>query len=330
MRDFDEHCGNTVKTIAFFVILILLFGLLSLKTERALLNSDRLVPVRNKNIYRIQREPDDSIDVIILGDSLSYSSISPMRLWKDHGFTAFVCGQSGQEIRESEEMLRMALRSQTPRIVILETNAMFRTHIEARNLNDVLEAGLNYYIPVFRGHDTWKSLVMKKEYEEENYKGFALRCGVKPYEKGNYMTNAGQREVLPDTTLTHMENIIAMCEDAGAELILLGTPSPCNYNYAKHEALAAYAGEHSLVLFDMNLHPDETGIDWKTDTLDQGDHLNLSGAEKATTYLGKFLAEKYDLPDHRGDPKYASWAAESDVYEKKASDNLKEIRGNRR
>ena len=141
------------------------------------------------------------------------------------------------------------------------------------------------------------------------------------------MKAAGKKQELPDTKKTHMDNIINICRDSGAELILLSTPSPSNYNYAKHTALSEYAEENALVYLDMNLFLKEIGINWKTDTLDNGDHLNLSGAEKATAYLGRFLSDKYDLPDHRNDTAYAAWAEESKDYEKKAAENLKQIRG---
>ena len=49
------------------------------------------------------------------------------------------------------------------------------------------------------------------------------------------------------------------------------------------------------------------GIDWKSDTLDKGDHLNLSGAHKITDYMITYLQEHYVLPDHRGDEKFTSW-----------------------
>ena len=48
-------------------------------------------------------------------------------------------------------------------------------------------------------------------------------------------------------------------------------------------------------------------FDWTTDTKDAGSHLNLSGAQKATAYLGAYLKEHYDLPDRRLDSSYAFW-----------------------
>lgn len=56
-----------------------------------------------------------------------------------------------------------------------------------------------------------------------------------------------------------------------------------------------------------NLYAEELGIDWKSDTLDGGDHLNEAGATKVSKYLGTFLKERYGLTDHRGNAAYAVW-----------------------
>ena len=102
MHDFKNNYltkrAVVVKTIIFFVIMFALYGALSDQTESVLLKNDQLIPVKNKSIYGIQREPEGTIDILALGDSLSYSSVSPMSLWNRHGYTAFVCGQPGQNM----------------------------------------------------------------------------------------------------------------------------------------------------------------------------------------------------------------------------------------
>ena len=50
------------------------------------------------------------------------------------------------------------------------------------------------------------------------------------------------------------------------------------------------------------------------DTVDKGDHLNLTGARKVTRYLGNYLKENYELPDHREEQSYREWNAEADRF----------------
>ena len=48
-------------------------------------------------------------------------------------------------------------------------------------------------------------------------------------------------------------------------------------------------------------------IDNQTDCFDWQGHLNPTGAEKVTAYLGEWLAKNYALEDHRGKAEYAYW-----------------------
>ena len=323
MRDFKKIGKKIIKNFIFLAILFTIFAAVSNKMETVLIENDNLVQSRNKSIFRILREPEKSIDVIVLGDSLSYSSISPMVLWKDHGITSYVCGQSGQKIQETYHMLETALETQLPKLVILETNVMFRGKPGLASLRESIEEWGNHYIPIFRCHDIWKSFFIEKQYSEENYKGFAFRCDVHPYEKGEYMHETEQIEEMPDTVITYMEKIEELCKEKNVKLLLLGTPSPANYNYRRHNSVTTYAKKHSLDYLDLNLKLGEVGIDWKTDSLDKGDHLNLSGAQKVTKYLGEYLKSEYELPDHRWEASYAAWDKEVEEYSQKAEENLK-------
>ena len=47
--------------------------------------------------------------------------------------------------------------------------------------------------------------------------------------------------------------------------------------------------------------------DWQTDTFDHGEHMNLSGAQKVTHFMGEYLKRNYELPDRREDAEYRDW-----------------------
>lgn len=52
------------------------------------------------------------------------------------------------------------------------------------------------------------------------------------------------------------------------------------------------------------------------DTTDKGDHLNLYGAQKVTTYMSNYLVTHYNLTDFRGTELGAEWSKLVDQYKK--------------
>ena len=63
-------------------------------------------------------------------------------------------------------------------------------------------------------------------------------------------------------------------------------------------------------------------IDWTKDSYDRGDHLNLSGARKVTSYLGKYIGEKYGMEDRRNDPAYQEWDRLAEKYQAEVARRL--------
>ena len=92
--------------------------------------------------------------------------------------------------------------------------------------------------------------------------------------------------------------------------------SPKNYDWERINNLEKFAQEEGVEYLDLNQMWKEIGIDWMTDSNDHGDHLNLSGVEKVTTFFGNYFSEKGGLTDHRGDPAFSSWDEELIAYDK--------------
>lgn len=324
MQDFKKIGKQLGKCVVFIGLLLVMLLGISHKMENTLKNNDHLVQSRNKNIFRIQKEKKNSIDVIAVGDSLSYTSISPMELWNQYGFTSYICGQSGQTIQESYAMLETALQNQSPKVVLLEAHVMFRGGQGVSNVKSSIEDWGNRNIAIFRCHDVWKSIITNKQYLEEDYKGFALRGEIQPYKNGKYMKKTKKKAVISEEVLSYMDKIQKLCKERGAKLVLVGTPSPRNYNYKRHNSLKEYAEKHSLDFIDLNLEQKEVGINWKTDSLDNGDHLNLLGAKKVSKSLGAYLKSAYGLSDHRGKSRYKLWDKEMKDYTAKTKRMLRE------
>lgn len=310
---------KTGKSIVFLVVLAgILLGMSGWIT-RISGQDDSVVQTRNKNLVKIQKEPEDTIDVVFLGDSLGYTSFSPMQMWEEHGFTSYAGCQSGQQIQESYTMLKTAFEKQKPRVAVLETNVIFRDQKGVSGIQQMLAERFIEKFPVFRFHDIWKPMLMGKQYVEDNYKGFVIRSEVAPYKGRDYMKKSDGKREISEGVRRYLSDLQELCEENGTELILVSTPSPLNYNYQKHNALREYADENGLRYLDLNLMTKELKIDWAKDSLDKGDHPNLAGAKKISAYMGAWLSDTYKLEDHRGDPSYSAWDQEAETYENKIS-----------
>ena len=222
-------------------------------------------------------EKKNTIDVLVTGDSESYTSVSPMDLWDRAGIAAYDCGQPGQRIQETYYILKTAFRTQSPKLVLFETNTMFRDPGFLKNVQLSLTEPLAYHFPVIKYHNAPK----------KSYKGFEIRDKVVSYEGDKeYMKETKDKAQIPEVVRIYMEKIKRLCEKNGADLLLVSAPSPKNYNYKKHNSLEEYARENDLPYVDLNMKFRDIGIDWKMDSYDRGDHLNISGARKVTAYIG--------------------------------------------
>lgn len=257
----------------------------------------------------ILSERSNSIDVLFVGDSEAYSSFSPLQMWSEHGFTSYVCATAGQLMPYSYSILHRVTASQQPRVVVIETNMVYRpTSIEfalCRVFQDLF--------PVFEFHNRWKILFKPSSEGKQSTvapsatKGFLTTAASKPAKVTGYMAASDQVAKIPIRNEQYLRLMIDHCRRIGAVPLLVSTPSTVNWNTARHNGIASFAEEAKVAYVDLNVAPTKVPIDWDTDTHDAGDHLNLSGAKKVSEYLGAYLSKTYDLVDRRGDASYKAW-----------------------
>lgn len=296
------------KNLLFVLILVLLLGIASWITETAVRGTNGNIPGRDRVFVAMRTEEKNTVDVLFLGDSESYSSIAPPELWMRQGTAAYVCGQGAQRIQETYYILKAALQRQSPKLVVLETNVMFRDPGVLENIGTSIGQTAEYYFSVFRYHNLWKQLIEGKKAEDPDYRGYRFSSEVKAY-KGteDYMEPSGKERKIPVVVEFYMKGIREMCAEKGIPMLMVSAPSPVNYDYEKHCELKAYAEKYNIPYLDLNYRTKELGIDWKNDTSDRGDHLNIRGALKVTEYIGEYLQNNYDLPDRRGSRRFQAW-----------------------
>lgn len=269
-------------------------------------------------------EPTDSLDIIAIGNSNLYSAFSPMVLWRDHGYASYVSGEARQTMAEAYKVLQEALSCQSPKLLILETDSIFEGGYNAGSLEITLTNFAQNTFPVFEFHNRWKSLGLQdfREIPQHTWKskskGFGISNKTDPYLDDEYMIPTDEMEQIKLLTLKSLNKIVDLCEEKRIKLILVEMPSTASWNYKKHNAVADFANKNKLTFIDLNLGRDSFGFNWHTDTRDKGNHLNCSGAEKVTKYLGTYISSNFMLPDHRNNPDYAdSWNQALEDYTKK-------------
>lgn len=270
---------------------------------------------------------EKDFDVIFIGDCEVYENFSPIVLWEDYGINSYIRGSAEQYIWQSYYILEDTLRYETPDVVIFniqslqfgksQNEAYNRMTLEGMEWSpskvDAIFASmkpeeqfLDYVFPILRYHSRWSELTASDvrymfDTKKVSHNGYYMRVDVKPAE------NVPEGRILGDYSFSenawkYLDMMRELCQKEGIRLILIKAPSLYPYWYPEwEEQVEEYAGKYDLTYINFLELTEETGIDYSRDTYDAGLHMNLSGAEKLSHYMGKFLREEAGLEDRRGE-----------------------------
>lgn len=281
-------------------------------------------------------------DVIFVGDCEVYENFSPAVLWEEYGINSCIRGSAEQYIWQSYYLLEDTLRYETPKAVVFniqslqfsksQREAYNRMSLEGMEWSPVKvkailasmrpeEHFLDYVFPILRYHSRWSELKSSDvEYlfktKPVSFNGYYMRVDVRAAE------NVPEGKPLADysfgeTAWKYLDRMAELCGEKGIRLILIKAPSLYPYWYPQwEEQVEAYAAEKNLPYINFLEIQEETGIDYAADTYDGGLHMNLSGAEKLSRYMGRYLTGEAGIPDRRGETELAGrWAEKLAAYE---------------
>lgn len=267
-------------------------------------------------------EPKNSVEIAVIGNSDAYSGFSPMELWKTFGYTSYVSAEGHQSLAQSYAQLKKMTECHDIKLVILETDEFFVKSGLTEGAMRLANAYAGSVFSVFWYHDRWKTVKPRELLKKPNYtahcatKGQMLSNEINGYTGGEYMVKTDKREEIPLSTLVPLEMIVSHCRENGIKLMLVEIPSQTSWNYERHNAVNDFAEKNGLPFLDLNIDRESFGFDWKTDTRDNGNHLNSLGARKCTRYIGDYLMKNYKLTDYRRDPAYEQWNRDYEEYKK--------------
>ena len=274
------------------------------------------------------RETTDH-DVLFIGDCEVFEHFSPVTLYNEYGITSFIRGSAQQLVWHSYYLLEDALKTETPKVVVYNVLALKYGEPQSEAYNRLNLDGMrwgaakigaigasmtegedfmSYVFPLLRYHDRIDKLTKEdlaywfSDGEPVSFKGYVMHTGVNP------ATETPQERYdpkLPESSMEWLSKMADLCEEKGVSLVLIKSPSIWPVWHPEWDAeIEAFAKSRGLRYDNMIAENDAIGIDMQTDTYDQGQHLNLDGAEKLTRWFGAVLKNEYGLKDHRGESAY--------------------------
>lgn len=290
-------------------------------------------------------------EVLFIGDCEAYEAFSPVALFNEYGVTSYIRGTAQQLIWQSRQIFEETLTYETPKVLVLAVcplrygepqkeaynrmtlDGMKLSIYKLRAIEDGLTEGetlLSYLFPLLRYHDRITELT-EEDFEylfkrpELSFNGYLMHTETVPYSW--LPTTRPETGSLPASSMEELDIIVSLCREKGIRLILVKSPALYPAWSEKWDAeLEAYANEKGVTYVNANDFETETGIDWSTDTMDGGMHLNVEGAEKLTQWLYRTCLAEAGLTDYRNHENVSKeYAALTERYEAAKANGTTEV-----
>ena len=273
--------------------------------------------------------PEDSIDVLLLGSSHMGVNVDTTILCNDYGIGAYKLWGATQPVWNSYYNLAEALKTQHPKVVVLEelclshdveyyeyANAVkntmglrwSRNKVEAIFASYEPKDRLNAFFPLSQYHSRYAELTEEdfhsyfwdNRLSEHNTRDWNA---VRPMPEPSETTD---RQPVGEKQMTYLKKILYLCKKNNIPLLVMKAPySAPEAEKARLNTVNDYLKEEGIPVLDCLTNFREYGFDYATDFGDTAGHLNSTGCAKLTAILGQYLKDNYDLPNRTGDPLFA-------------------------
>jgi len=320
---FPQSITNLIKSVVFVGIFVILLTTLTYMVRT---NGD--VKDRFTGFYA---EPKNSLDVIMIGSSPTYSSCSTPMLYGEYGIKAYPLASNVQRPSAGLYLVKEAQKTQTPALYMFEMRmyASVEEGLQAnmaysRGVTDNLKYSFNrigvinelvpdvnerytYYFDIFKYHSNWKTLRLIDQIKCFNYekldpdKGTVLTDKVGPADKP-FIIEAVQPIKIDAPQEKALRELIEYIKENELNAIFYLSPySFSDEEQGKFAYIEQLVESEGFMFLDMNDFYDDIDIDFATDFSDYGVHTNASGEAKCTKFIGDYLTSQYDFTDHRTD-----------------------------
>ncbi len=298
----------------------------SLLTFTLIIGVSYILADRETTFSAVYSEPENSVDVMIVGSSHVNSGYIPSLLWENNNMSAVNAFSWSQPLWVSYHYIIEGLKRQSPEYIVLEMYGIVYGHsyimpqeIDKTSYNNSFNllpslnrwnliktsefCGLDLrnardFLYISRYHTRWKtfdwSYLSYNPFKQHDYlKGYGYLTQSAGLEQPNVPIS--EEELVPyEYCVTYLDKIVNLCEEKGIKLIFTMTP----YIYGSEETgvikwLKRYSEEKNIPFFNYLYGEDcrRIGFDYSTDLADNG-HCNYYGAYKITRDLCDYLRQQ--------------------------------------
>ncbi len=328
----NKNSVRVYKIIAVLLIFVLALGILC--SALSFKDGDGIMGI--KYLYKQEK---NSVDVLVLGSSHAFENINTGVLYDSYGMAAYVLSGSMQPYWNTYYYLTEALKTQTPKLIVLDVFASTQnseygdnvriikndlgirnivTRYKALKLSSPKDKFYDYLLSYRLWHSRYSELGafdFPQYYKRPfwyYYKGFGINFATKPQNKPDPDKITAETPLLPKTE-EYYRKIIELCKQENIPLLIVKSPYVLNEaSMKKYNMSKKIADEYGVpfINFNSSKYYNSMKLDFSKDFADDG-HLNYMGNVKYTKALADEIKKRFDIPDRRGQQEYESWEMHS-------------------
>ena len=286
-------------------------------------------------------------DLFYVGGSISYSNWFPLTAWGTYGFTSYDLATQSIPAENIRAYIEYARSYKDTKLFVIDARPfeyysggddemglrygsdgmdltsparyrMLHEYFSRRSLPKETDI-LSYYLDISKYHTNTAQLADDSAWENKTNQRAT-------WDKGAYLSTAVCRMEEPTGFLTSergnlnknaqelLTDLLDYGQREGLQFLFVVSPYRIQQSQQKEfNTIRDIVESYGQGFWNANEYYAQIGTDFSQDFGDSA-HANLSGGEKCTLYLARYLKERYDLPDHRDDPDYADWRQDYAAY----------------
>lgn len=301
-----------------------------------------------------------NFDVVCIGASEIFKYWEPMEAWNNFGITSYNYAVDGLDGANVEYMIKNVEDKMHPDLYIVGVRAyqlwdkektdliryvtdswsitnpyrymLISNYFNKHDVKDKVDY-LSYWFDIAYYHEN--SDALKTPLSWQYYKRYdATNLGWEWLDAYQFLEEpmgwqTTEREPLVEGAEESLRELCDYCKNNNINVLFVVTPY-----YIKKEderffnTVEDIVSEYGYGFQNANEYNKDIGIDFSSDFYNLR-HVNCFGAEKYTAFLGKYIKDKYNLKDHRGESGFESWDKDYEKFaveeerHKNAIENLK-------